>query len=233
MDTSTEFLWGESVNSQLASLQGGPSSEDAFGTAYDLAQDTLSKRMHLDRLCWLQDSVAFRRACRVCHEFVQPHIQRVLDTVNNNKSGPKQNHATVNRRYVFLQELASKTRDPDLLRDTSMALLLAGRDTTAALIGWLFYYLARDPKTYANLRSSIISDFGTINAPSEITFEKLKACKLLQWCIHEALRIRPPVPLNALNAVRDTVIPSGGGPNGKSPVFIPKVSWTMFKLQCA
>lgn len=32
----------------------------------------------------------------------------------------------------------------------------------------------------------------------------------------------PVVPYNARMAVQDTVLPLGGGPNGKSPVFIKK-----------
>ena len=37
-----------------------------------------------------------------------------------------------------------------------------------------------------------------------------------------ALRLYPVVPNNARFANKDTVLPRGGGPNGDSPVFIPK-----------
>ena len=32
----------------------------------------------------------------------------------------------------------------------------------------------------------------------------------------------PSVPINSREAVRDTTLPRGGGPDEKSPVFIPK-----------
>lgn len=37
-----------------------------------------------------------------------------------------------------------------------------------------------------------------------------------------ALRLYPPVALNARAASRDTILPTGGGPNRTSPVFVPK-----------
>jgi cytochrome P450 len=37
-----------------------------------------------------------------------------------------------------------------------------------------------------------------------------------------ALRLHPIVPVNGRVAVRDTTIPVGGGPDGKSPVFVKK-----------
>lgn len=36
------------------------------------------------------------------------------------------------------------------------------------------------------------------------------------------LRLWPVVPNNARAAIRDTVLPLGGGPDGKSPVFVKK-----------
>lgn len=37
-----------------------------------------------------------------------------------------------------------------------------------------------------------------------------------------ALRLFPPVATNSRQANKDTVLPKGGGPDGQSPVFIPK-----------
>jgi cytochrome P450 len=51
-----------------------------------------------------------------------------------------------------------------------------------------------------------------------------------------ALRLHPPVPLNMRFATKNTTIPLGGGPDGDSPVFIPKgncvsyAAYTMHRL---
>ena len=44
----------------------------------------------------------------------------------------------------------------------------------------------------------------------------------------------PIVPQNARQASADTVLPSGGGPDQQSPVFIPKgmlVGWNLYSMQ--
>lgn len=48
-----------------------------------------------------------------------------------------------------------------------------------------------------------------------------------------ALRLYPIVPINARFAKKDTTIPRGGGPDGHSPVFIPKgqiVAWSVYVM---
>ena len=108
------------------------------------------------------------------------------------------------------------------MRSQLLNILLAGRDTTASLLGWLFLCLSKDPKRYQKLRDTIIEQFGTYDHPTSITFEKIKSCQYLQHCNNEALRLYPVVPLNGRFANKDTVLPRGGGKDGKSPIFIPK-----------
>lgn len=48
-----------------------------------------------------------------------------------------------------------------------------------------------------------------------------------------ALRLYPVVPMNNRVAIRDTYIPVGGGPDGKSPVFVPKgrsISYSVYAM---
>lgn len=123
---------------------------------------------------------------------------------------------------MFLEALAAETRDPIELRSQMLNILLAGRDTTASLIGWVFYSLARDPVRYAKLRNIVLEEFGTYSQPRDITFARLKSCQYLQYVNNEALRLYPVVPVNSRTANKDTTLPRGGGPDGQSPIFIPK-----------
>lgn len=48
-----------------------------------------------------------------------------------------------------------------------------------------------------------------------------------------ALRLYPVVPGNARFANKDTTLPRGGGPNGDSPIYIPKgstVAWSAYAM---
>ena len=55
-----------------------------------------------------------------------------------------------------------------------------------------------------------------------MTFASLKECTYLQHVLSENLRLHSVVPFNSRRALRDTALPMGGGPDGKSPIFIPK-----------
>lgn len=81
--------------------------------------------------------------------------------------------------YTFLHALAGFTRDRQVLRDQLVAVLLAGRDTTASSLSWLFYELARHPEVVKKLRKEIIDQVGLERAP---TYNDLKNMRYLQVC---------------------------------------------------
>ena len=65
------------------------------------------------------------------------------------------------------------------------------------------------------------------------TFEKLKDMKYLRAVLNESLRLYPVVPENDRQAETDTVLPVGGGDDGKSPVFVAKgqiVHWNLYTM---
>lgn len=59
------------------------------------------------------------------------------------------------RLYVFIRELAHVTKDRKVLRDQVLNVLLAGRDTTANLLGNLFFVLTRHKTVWNKLRAEI------------------------------------------------------------------------------
>lgn len=228
LDTATEFLFGQSVNSQVRLLPNfQPSKEDAlsaaFATAFDKGQMCLATRARFADMYWIINSKEFRESCKACHEFIDPFVQLALSKERREKDLTKTDSDT-KEKYVFLEALAGETQDPIELRSQLLNILLAGRDTTASHLGWVFLCLVRDPARYKKLRDIIITEFGTYEHPLEITFSKLKNCRYLQHCNNEALRLYPVVPVNGRYANKDTTIPRGGGKDGNSPIFVPKGS---------
>lgn len=224
LDSATEFLFGESVGSQLIDTPGYSKSaylgrdEQVFAHAFDQGQKFLATRARLQKLYWLYRPKEFDQACQDCHTFIDYFVRLAL----SNEQGEKGFGKSENERYIFLKALAAETQDPLELRFQLLHILLAGRDTTASLMGWLFFELARNPQYYAELREVVLENFGTFENPTGITFGRLKSCKYLQYCINEALRLYPVVPINSRMANKNTTLPRGGGPDGKSPIFIPK-----------
>lgn len=120
-------------------------------------------------------------------------------------------------RYVFLHELIKQTQDPKVLRSELLGMLLAGRDTTASLLSNTWFTLARRPDIWANLRAEVDELHG-----ERPDYAQIKNMRYLRWVMNECLRLMPVVPGNARVAVRDTVLPLGGGKDGKDPTFVPK-----------
>ena len=97
--------------------------------------------------------------------------------------------------------------------------MMAGRDTTAALLGWSLLRLTLHPSIYSDLRATILRDFPAADS-SPPTFSQLKSCRPLQHFLQEVLRLHPTVPINNRFCVKDTTLPLGGGPDLKSPIAI-------------
>ena len=226
LDSATEFLFGQSVDSQVRLLSDYKSTKvdeqaNDFATAFDKGQMGLATRARFMDKYWLSNSKEFRDACKVCHNFIDQFVRLALSKEIREKEIEK-GVAGAKEKYIFLEALAAQTQDPIELRSQLLHILLAGRDTTASLLGWLFYSLARDPARYKKLRDTIIEDFGSYDNPSEITFSKLKSCQYLVHCTNEALRLYPVVPVNGRYSNKDTTLPRGGGKDGKAPVFVPR-----------
>ncbi|KAL2401007.1 Cytochrome P450 monooxygenase pvhE [Exophiala dermatitidis] len=122
------------------------------------------------------------------------------------------------QRLQTLQERLG--RDRKVVRDQLVALLLAGRDTTASTLSWLFLELAKNPQVVETLRAEIFEFLGKDGRPP--TYQEIKDMKYLTYTINETLRLYPVVPFNVRSALTDTTLPHGAGPDGKSPAGCPR-----------
>ena len=125
LDTTTAFLFGESVRSLITPEAVG---EGTFATAFNTAQQWVTKRFRLLDLYWLIGGKEFQQACNDVHKFADQIIDRNLsaDRDESDQSG----------KYVFLDTVAKNTSDRTALRGQAINLLAAGRDTTACLLSW-------------------------------------------------------------------------------------------------
>lgn len=229
-DSSTEFFFGMSVHSQrqaLAEFTGQTKTEVLewrnLAKSFDAGTKHLGDRGLLLEFYWLHNPKDFQDSIKEVHRFadfcVREALQRTSQIKPETETLPT---STSKQKYTFLDELAKVTRDPIELRSQLMNILLAGRDTTASLLSWTFWLLASHPDVFHKLRSRILDDFGTYEQTDRITFSSLKSCSYLQYVMNEVLRLYPPVPVNGRRATQDTTLPLGGGPDGKSPVFVKK-----------
>jgi cytochrome P450 len=128
-DTTTFLLFGQQMSSLKS--EGIASHESDFANAFNLAQDYLSHRGRLGEFYWLLGGRKFRNACKICHAFVDAAVEKALEKTSGKvvKDSGKEN-------YIFLDALVQETRNPKVLRDQCLNILLAGRDTTACCLSW-------------------------------------------------------------------------------------------------
>lgn len=225
IDSATEFLFGESVESQLADLSGYSRDrphmsvdEKEFAKSFDQSQAALAMAIRMGGLSQLAFDKSFRQHRDICWQFIDYYVHKAL----SEEKTSKEKTPNGKQKYVFLDALAESTRDPVELRQHIISILLAGRDTTASLLSYVFMLFTEHPEVYRKLRTIVLENFGTYKNPHDITFASLKSCNYLQWILNETLRLYPVVPLDGRLALKDTTIPTGGGPNGTSPIYVRK-----------
>ncbi|MCJ1464288.1 hypothetical protein MMC07_002901 [Pseudocyphellaria aurata] len=206
LDTATEFLLGESVNSLEKPQQEFSKALADVARVQSLITKSGPANIFIPR-------ASYSAGLNAIDKFVAPIIERALSLT------PEELASRMQSKYTFLQALANLTQDPKILRDQILAILMAGRDTTASALSWVFYELARHPEITQKLRAEIMDTIGLDTAP---TYEDLKGMPYLQNTINETLRLYPSVPLNLRIALHDTTLPRGGGPSGALPVGILK-----------
>ncbi|CZT10057.1 related to cytochrome P450 52E2 [Rhynchosporium graminicola] len=219
MDVATEFLYGRSVNSQaLSNTADGVENQKHFAYHLEAGKSWLYTKGLFGKWNRLIRSAGFTRHCNEVHRFVDELVKFRLNAPPSSKF---ESESSKPNRFFLLDELANYTQNPLELRNETLQLLNAGRDTTGALLGWVFYHLARHNRVFTKLRSIILQDFGN-DRTGEISFQKLKSCEYLNHVIQEVLRVAAVVPVNERFATSATMLPRGGGPDGSQPIFVPK-----------
>jgi cytochrome P450 len=158
------------------------------------------------------------------HRYADYYIDKALQyrykflagEIDTSVSGNKQSD-------ILLYNMAEKTG------------VMASQDATSNLIGNVFFLLARHPDIWQKVRKEVLLVDG------DLEFNRLMGMTYLQKVITEgivppprvlahinpnlvrvALRIYPVFSTLGRAALRDTILPVGGGPDGRSPIFALK-----------
>ncbi|KUJ07753.1 cytochrome P450 alkane hydroxylase-like protein [Mollisia scopiformis] len=215
LDTSTEFIFGESVNT----LVPGTSSFDAqnFLGAFDTALKGIGIRIVLGRLAFLQGiDTHWKKACQVVHSFIDRNIDVAIQRRNRNSQD------STKRSFVLLDELVKETQDRLYLRSQLLNIFLPARDSTAIGIANVFFLIARHPLVWDKLRAEVLNNDAPVN------FETLKSMKYVRHVVNESLRLIAPSGRNLRLATEDCILPHGGGADGSQPIFVQKGTEVMF-----
>ncbi|KAJ7063921.1 cytochrome P450 monooxygenase pc-1 [Mycena amicta] len=233
MDSATETLFGTCVDSLKGSIPyahnatanavHADSRENTFVQAFNDAMEGVAVRDGRNFLwpLWEIWKEGTHDAMQVVNAFLDPIIEaaverkRIADAMGGEKREAQN----------LLDELLNSTSDPKILKDETLNILLAGRDTTMHTLTMIIYFLSIHPAAYQRLRSEVLAHVGPTRRP---TYDDIKDMKYLRAVINEALRLYPPVPFNVRDSIEATTWPSPD-PNEK-PIYIPAHTKTPYSV---
>lgn len=151
---------------------------------------------------------------------IRNHLAEMIDT-HMGESG---------KRYNDIASSVIAARDADTgkplgreeLIDQLGVFFLAGHETTASVLTWLFYILSIRPELRKNLRSEI----NDVARDDAVTLEHTREMALVRSVFRETLRLYPPVTFLPRVAVRDGKI---GHRKVRRGTLIMVSPWTMHR----
>lgn len=222
LDSGTEFIFGQSFDC----LAGKSAQAEEMLAAFKECRRSLGKSRILGgRLPFFRDT-EFEKNVEIVHAFVDRQVARALDRARDSNDagalGDRSRH-----HYVLLDELAKVAPDPAMLRFEMLHVFMPAFQSISNVFSSVLFHLARHPDVWADLRGQALA-LGDDDEP--VTFELLKSLHSFRNVIYEGLRIHGSSGRLSRTAIRDTVIPRGGGPDGMSPVLVPKGQRVMLEL---
>jgi len=196
--------------------------------AFDYAQEKFGNFGNYGWKQYFMKWNKFHRSVKLVHDFADEYVNKALKRVTGNDSSDETALSHRPDRYVFLDELIRVTTDPVKIREELLNILLAGRDTTASLLTIAFNAISKRADVMKQLRAEVDLLGGALP-----DYEALKNMSYLQYTLKEVQRFWPVVPMNSRMANKDTVLPFGGGPDGRSPSYVPRgrtVSYSVYAM---
>ena len=122
--TTTALLFGQTAKNIA------DEDQDTFAKRFDYASWVSSWRIRLQDFYWAWNTKKYRASCQTVKDFAGGFVKRALEETDKEKA------EETSTGYEFIRDLYSELKDPVLVRDQLVNVLLAGRDTTACLLSW-------------------------------------------------------------------------------------------------
>jgi cytochrome P450 len=127
LTTTTSLIFGE----PFAGL--GLDDHEQFGDDFTYSGLVTAMRTRLADWCWLYSPPKFKKSCARVKEYAMHYVNHALTDMKENGVDE------AFQRHPFIIDLYQELRDPVLVRDQLMNVLMAGRDTTACLLSWALW----------------------------------------------------------------------------------------------
>ena len=173
LDTSTEFLFGESVESQLDK----PSNDsEQFLQDFEYLSANIGRHRQMGFLTFLGRDEKWIAASKAVQSYIDKHVEKAMSM---RKPTDNKEHK---QKYVLLDEMAKLTDDKLDLRHQILHVFLPGHESTGILLSAVFFVLARKPDIWKQIRHEVLSICSV-----EPTYDDIKSMRYLRWVLNESL----------------------------------------------
>lgn len=140
----------------------------------------------------------FRKPLRELDEYLFGIIaDRRRSTMDNGTNAPS---STVHYPNDLLQHLIDAGLSDQIIRDQMLTMMIAGHDTSTALLAWVFAMLGQHPEVHEQLVKEV---------------DTLEKSPLLDQVIKETLRLYPPIHIGNRRVAQDLKFDEGTIPGGE------------------
>ncbi|XP_071912575.1 alkane hydroxylase MAH1-like [Coffea arabica] len=127
--------------------------------------------------------------------------------------------------YVKEGERMGMVFDDKFFRDTTLNLMIAGRDTTSSGLTWFLWLVSTHPEVEKKIREELKASISPSGEEDEkfriFKFDEIKNLVYLHAALCETLRLYPPVPFQHKTPHKPDILPSGLHVTPKMKVMFP------------
>ncbi|KAM6481638.1 cytochrome P450 monooxygenase [Trichoderma sp. SZMC 28011] len=211
LDVVTFLLFGESLDSLVY-----PDRAQICWAMVDVLRG-LRLRLQWYKYLFLFKHQNWLDAVSVVHKYVDSHITKTYQEMEQIDELKSKGVDVKDERTDLLWWMARNLKDREELRSQMCLIFVPNNDTTSIFISHIIWNLARHPDIYAKCREEVLA-YGD----GELTFEALRGMKYLNGILNETHRLYPNGVTQVRKCLEDTVLPTGGGPDGKQPIYVRK-----------
>ncbi|KAG1362336.1 cytochrome P450 704C1 [Cocos nucifera] len=190
-----------------------------FANAFDDSSELIMLRYvnvfwKIMNLLNIGSEAILKERIKVVNDFTYKLIDKQVEQCSKGRND------LVKKEDILSRFLEESKKDPQnmtyqYLRDIVLNFLIAGKDTTAGTLSWLFYMLCKNP----SIQEKISQEVKEVTDPNEdatfdefansITDESLNKMHYLHAALSETLRLYPAVPLDNKVCFSDDILPNG------------------------
>eukprot|EP01018_Ginkgo_biloba_P012965 Gb_05234 [translate_table: standard] len=197
-----------------------------FIKAFEQAMEASMLRLLMPSFCWKTLrylGIGMEGRLRASRTSVYEYMKEVstLRKRRNEYSAEEDRPVDILSALVRLEKQNGRAHSEEYLRDLSLSIILAGRETTSVALSWFFWLLQQHLHVEAKILEEIqcilnrrptpsLDQSGDRNRdPAPFSVEELKQMHYLHAALSESLRLYPSTPLDITEAADDDVLPDG------------------------